>query len=266
MKPFEPMRIDQVFNNPDSYGVGKPHEGLDMSLKGTWGNQDCGTPIKCIYPGKVVHSFDGTKNYGNMTVIESNTPDGKRWHMYCHLDERTITLGLVRRVSGLVKRGEIVGTMGSSGNSSHCHLHLQVWKKKPSSWRRYFKNVLEWYEDPHLLMEADIIVNTEMIISDNDDKIDFKGFKTEEETYGILTLQTTKAKLLAKDTLISSHNSLKKAFKKATNTILDMGEEINQKDAAIKALTENKLGRFARLGRAIDQVLKLRADDKREKS
>ncbi len=124
-----------------------------------------------------------------------------------------------------------------------------------------YRHVLGWIRP-----KTDIIVNTEMIISDDNDKIDFKGFKTEEETYGILTLQTLKSKILAKDTLISSHNSLKKAFKKATGTIFDMGEEINQKNAEIKALKNNKFGFFTTLGRAVDQVLKLRADDKREKS
>jgi murein DD-endopeptidase MepM/ murein hydrolase activator NlpD len=40
--------------------------------------------------------------------------------MYCHLDEPGVMAGTV------VKAGETVGLLGSSGNSSGPHLHLEV--------------------------------------------------------------------------------------------------------------------------------------------
>ena len=150
MWPIPNPKVDQEFNAPNSYGAGKPHEGLDMSVSGTWGNQDCGTLVKCIYDGEVVHSFNGTRNYGNMVVVESSTPFGTIWTRYCHLDQRSVN-------SGLVKRGDEIGTLGSTGNSTACHLHLDCLKKKPTNWRDYYTNVLEWYINPRKLIEADII-------------------------------------------------------------------------------------------------------------
>jgi len=148
MWPFEPYKIDTEFNKPASYG---PHEGLDLNVAGTWGNQDLGTPIKCIYPGRVIHSSASELNYGNLLVIESNTPQGKRWARYCHLQSHS---------DGFMMRGDIIGTMGSTGNSTASHLHLDVLKKKPSHWRFYSKNILEWYVDPRELINA--IIETPM--------------------------------------------------------------------------------------------------------
>ena len=145
MYPFEPYKIDTEFNKPASYG---PHEGLDFNGVGG-GNTDCGFEIRCVYPGTVILSSKSNANYGNMLVVECDTPRGKRWVRYCHLDERRIT-------SGAVKRGEVLGTMGSTGNSTACHLHLDVLTKKPSNWRFYSKNVTAWFEDPEIIINDTI--------------------------------------------------------------------------------------------------------------
>lgn len=147
MYPITPYKISSEFNEKVKYG---PHEGLDFNLEGTWGDQDCGTEIKCIYPGEVILSTNASTAYGNMVVVECEGPEGTRWVRYCHLKERRVK-------SGLVKRGDVIGTMGSTGNSTACHLHMDVFKRRPTNWRNYYKNVLDWYEDPRILMEVDII-------------------------------------------------------------------------------------------------------------
>lgn len=46
--------------------------------------------------------------------------------------------------------------MGSTGNSSHCHLHFDILKKKPSKWRFYTKDkalFAEYFEDPKAFIE-----------------------------------------------------------------------------------------------------------------
>lgn len=122
------------FNEQASYG---PHEGVDLNLPGN----DCGTLLKLISNGEVVHSSDSTKDYGNLTVVKIDGPWGTRYIRYCHQEIRYI-------LSGVHDEGEAIGTLGTTGNSSGCHLHFDILKNKPSNWRFYSKNVTTYFEDP----------------------------------------------------------------------------------------------------------------------
>jgi murein DD-endopeptidase MepM/ murein hydrolase activator NlpD len=149
LKPFEPYKIDQKFGNPTSYG---PHEGWDMNGLGG-GNTDCNTPLRAVAEGEVVHSSESTKDYGKLAVLLVKTTKGNRWVRYCHCNE-------LRVRSGSVRSGDIVATMGSTGNSTACHLHFDVFKKFPPHWRYFAKTAEthdEYFEDPTLFFSYDTI-------------------------------------------------------------------------------------------------------------
>ncbi|MGH9252542.1 MAG: M23 family metallopeptidase [Acidimicrobiales bacterium] len=84
------------------------HTGLDLSLS-------YGSPVRSMSSGEVIWSgYDGP--YGNKVVIE-HWDGTEMW--YCHLSR------IVQR-SGEVKPGTEIGKVGSTGNSTGPHLHLEV--------------------------------------------------------------------------------------------------------------------------------------------
>jgi murein DD-endopeptidase MepM/ murein hydrolase activator NlpD len=85
------------------------HTGLDF-------NGDNGDPIYAIANGVVTEaSYDGA--YGNKTVI--TLEDGTEiW--YCHQTSFGVSVG------DTVRGGETIGTVGSTGNVTGSHLHVEV--------------------------------------------------------------------------------------------------------------------------------------------
>ncbi len=99
------MRVDPI-NGKHRY-----HKGIDIA-----GVE--GTEINTIASGFV--TFVGRKGgYGNVVEIHhSNTLKSR----YAHLNDTLVEKGTV------VRKGEIVATMGSTGRVTGPHLHLEVWK------------------------------------------------------------------------------------------------------------------------------------------
>ena len=64
-------------------------------------------------------SFDGG-GYGNYIVIKENSTG--LCFLYAHLQANSVTL----RNGDRVTKGQVIGTMGSSGDSGHMHLHFEV--------------------------------------------------------------------------------------------------------------------------------------------
>ncbi len=86
------------------------HDGIDIANK-IW------TPIHATADGII--KFVGLKDYfGNMVSIRH--PENKCETVYAHLHQSTVTEGQV------VKRGDLIGYMGSSGRSTGPHLHYEV--------------------------------------------------------------------------------------------------------------------------------------------
>ena len=71
-------------------------------------------------------------SYGNMVVI--TTTDGKSILM-AHMKEKSKL-----KVGASIKKGDVVGTMGNTGNSFGAHLHIEVQNSK--TWA-YNKNLLD---------------------------------------------------------------------------------------------------------------------------
>jgi murein DD-endopeptidase MepM/ murein hydrolase activator NlpD len=107
------------------YKIKKFHEGVDFSAP-------VGTDIYATGDG-VIESAERSKGgYGNQIII--NHGFGYKT-MYAHLQSFKVRNG--ERVT----RGQVIGTVGSTGKSTSPHLHYEVWKSnKPINPINYFFN------------------------------------------------------------------------------------------------------------------------------
>lgn len=85
------------------------HSGLDMAAPS-------GTPIRAALAGTVTRSCF-TSSYGNYTVIDHGNG---LTTAYAHQSSRLVQVGQT------VTAGEVIGLVGSTGNSTGPHLHLEV--------------------------------------------------------------------------------------------------------------------------------------------
>lgn len=88
------------------------HEGMDIAGLG------CGTPIYAINDGTVTLSGG---YYGLGIAVEINHHNGYK-SLYGHLSRSLVSVGQA------VKKGQQIATMGNTGYSYGCHLHLQLEK------------------------------------------------------------------------------------------------------------------------------------------
>lgn len=70
-----------------------------------------------------------------MLIYEVLTPQGNRWIRYAHLNEILVKNGDV------LEENTPIAKMGSTGNSTACHLHWDIFKKIPPDWRWFPKNI-----------------------------------------------------------------------------------------------------------------------------
>ncbi len=79
-----------------------------------------GTPITASDQGVVAHAYYGpglNRGYGNMVVIDHGNGFST---LYAHLASVTVKTG------DYVRQGQQIGTLGSTGNSTGPHLHLEI--------------------------------------------------------------------------------------------------------------------------------------------
>lgn len=88
------------------------HSGLDIAAPN-------GTPIKAAAAGTVTYAGNAGDGYGNYVVISHG--NGVQT-LYAHCSQLLVTKG--QKVS----QGEIIAKVGSTGNSTGNHLHLEVRK------------------------------------------------------------------------------------------------------------------------------------------
>ena len=85
------------------------HTGIDF-------NGNTGDPIRSVANGVVTSAgYDGA--YGNKTVV---TLDDGTEIWYCHQNSFGVSVGEV------VQAGDVIGTIGTTGNVTGSHLHLEV--------------------------------------------------------------------------------------------------------------------------------------------
>jgi murein DD-endopeptidase MepM/ murein hydrolase activator NlpD len=96
-------------------GVWKLHDGTDFGAS-------CGSPIRAAAAGIVV-SVTSSSSYGNRLIIDHGT--GSSGHLmtsYNHAQRYSVGVG------DRVAAGQLIGSVGSTGLVTGCHLHFQVWR------------------------------------------------------------------------------------------------------------------------------------------
>jgi murein DD-endopeptidase MepM/ murein hydrolase activator NlpD len=106
--PLDGYRLTATFG-ASSYLWSTVHTGLDFSAPS-------GTPLRAIANGTVTETgYDGS--YGNKTVL--TLEDGTElW--YCHQTSFGVSVG------DTVRGGDVIGSVGATGNVTGPHLHLEV--------------------------------------------------------------------------------------------------------------------------------------------
>ena len=101
-------RISSRFGVSSSIRSGA-HTGLDIAC-------DKGTNIKVVSSGKVIFAEENGA-YGNLIKVDHGNGI-ETW--YAHCDK------IIAKVGDKVKAGDIIGKVGSTGNSTGPHLHLEI--------------------------------------------------------------------------------------------------------------------------------------------
>lgn len=78
-----------------------------------------GTPVRAAENGRVVYVGDDLEGYGNLVLVRH---EGRYMSAYAHLDKSLVSKG------DTVKRGQSLGTVGSSGQVDTPQLHFEIRK------------------------------------------------------------------------------------------------------------------------------------------
>ncbi len=109
--------------DPFGHRTAKKHNGVDFA-----GKPD--SPIVVTADGVVRHA-GWVPSYGQAILVDHGFGYST---LYAH------TTGIVVKAGDVVKRGDKIATMGSSGRSTGTHLHYEVWKDGQAvNPRNYFK-------------------------------------------------------------------------------------------------------------------------------
>ncbi|MCI5928126.1 MAG: peptidoglycan DD-metalloendopeptidase family protein [Pseudoflavonifractor capillosus] len=109
--PTSCMTLTSAFGYRIHPITGRPHSHTGTDIAAPYG-----TPIKAVKSGVVTISEYGS-SYGNYVVISHG--DGTT-SLYAHMSSRAVSAGDV------VSQGDVIGYVGSTGNSTGNHLHLEI--------------------------------------------------------------------------------------------------------------------------------------------
>ena len=107
-----PERLRDSYNDPRSGG--RKHWAIDIMAPR-------GTPVVAAADGKIIKLHVG--NIGGNSIYQLD-PDGRTRYYYAHLDRYAKGLA----VGHFVRRGEIIGYVGDTGNAGrgNYHLHFSI--------------------------------------------------------------------------------------------------------------------------------------------
>ena len=107
-----PSQLRDTFT--DARSEGRVHDAIDIMA-------DTGTPVLAVADGTVEKLFDSKR--GGLTIYQFE-PSGRWCYYYAHLQRYAD--GLAEKQ--VIKRGEVIGYVGSTGNASAeaPHLHFEV--------------------------------------------------------------------------------------------------------------------------------------------
>lgn len=92
------------------YGDWRFHSGIDLTY-------EAGTPIPALFPGQVVRCGDYGDGYGYQILLYHQETD--TFTRYAHCSVLYVSLG------DYVDAGTTIAAVGSTGNSTGPHLHLE---------------------------------------------------------------------------------------------------------------------------------------------
>ncbi len=97
-----------------SWYYGNGHKGVDYAA-------GCGTPIYSVATGRVYYVGNTLDAWGAKMVLIVHNYNGRLvFSQYAHLQGYNVSVGQN------VGIGDVIGYVGSTGNSSGCHLHLEM--------------------------------------------------------------------------------------------------------------------------------------------
>ena len=89
------------------------HTGNDYS-------SPCGTPVQAAHGGTIVLESGGSWGWAGRWLVKVQTAPGNLTTWYGHMQSLSVAAGQT------VKAGQVIGQVGSEGNSTGCHLHFEV--------------------------------------------------------------------------------------------------------------------------------------------
>lgn len=99
-------------------GTYRFHSGVDLGY-------EYGTPVPALFDGEVVQAGNYDDGYGNQVLLYH--PDYDCYTRYGHMSTIYVSNGQT------VSRGTTIGLVGSTGNSTGPHLHLEYIVKNPDT-------------------------------------------------------------------------------------------------------------------------------------
>ncbi|WP_081793265.1 peptidoglycan DD-metalloendopeptidase family protein [Intrasporangium chromatireducens] len=101
------------------------HDGLDIAAA-------CGTPVYAAADGQVIRAGWNSSGWGNQVLVDHGIRRGVDLvTSYNHLSR-------IARFSGPVRRGQLIGSVGTTGFSTGCHLHFGAYEDgrpvNPRAW------------------------------------------------------------------------------------------------------------------------------------
>ncbi len=130
-----PITYNLPFMSGESFVAGTyaGHVAWDFNKAGTTGNQDCGEPVIAVATGRVEAVNTGCPNIaagspgantgcggglGNYVRVDHDSDNDDM--IYAHLQQLNVVNGQ------WIEEGQVLGLLGTSGNSSACHLHFEM--------------------------------------------------------------------------------------------------------------------------------------------
>ncbi len=116
-------QLSDTFNDPR--GGKRPHEALDIAAPR-------GTPVIAVDNGRIEKLFKSIP--GGLTIYQFD-PSEKFAYYYAHLDGYAVDMAEKKQV----KRGDVIGYVGSTGNANQAapHLHFAIFELGPE--KRWWK-------------------------------------------------------------------------------------------------------------------------------
>jgi murein DD-endopeptidase MepM/ murein hydrolase activator NlpD len=136
-----PLSADTTISSGFGYrscaGCSTFHSGIDFT-------PGAGVPIEAIADGVVVASSVADGSWGTHVTIEHNVDGVTYRSAYAHMQSGSMTLA----IGDTVKRGQVIGRVGNTGQSFGAHLHFVIQTAdgtfiNPLPWMREHVNIVD---------------------------------------------------------------------------------------------------------------------------